>query len=191
MCETLDLGIKWPHWHTLLFEEQVAVDMRVVCTQDVKEILLKKARMVYGKTWAANHECDELKEAVWLEPIHARDGSAPPCDEEACRGRRMGTDKTVRHRFVGREKVPQGCGGEEGRRNTCCITAQLGGGSWRNRDRANTSKDDWRQQTGFLSVEAIGGGVAVSQKVAVREAQELEHTMPAKMITGPAFLILT
>ena len=35
-CETRDLGIKWSQWHTLLFEEQVAVDMTVVCPQDVK-----------------------------------------------------------------------------------------------------------------------------------------------------------
>ena len=33
---TRDLGIKWPQRHTLLFE-QVAVDMRVVCPQDVEK----------------------------------------------------------------------------------------------------------------------------------------------------------
>ena len=38
MCETCDLGTKWPQWHTLLFEGQVAVDMRVVCPQDVKKV---------------------------------------------------------------------------------------------------------------------------------------------------------
>ena len=27
MCETRDLGIKWPQWHTLTFEGQVQVDM--------------------------------------------------------------------------------------------------------------------------------------------------------------------
>ena len=27
-CETRDLGIQWPQWHTLLFEGQVAVDMK-------------------------------------------------------------------------------------------------------------------------------------------------------------------
>ena len=37
MCETHDQGIKWPQWHTSLFEEQVAVDMRVVCPQDLKK----------------------------------------------------------------------------------------------------------------------------------------------------------
>ena len=46
MCETRDLGIQWPQWHTLLFGEQVAVDMRVVCLQFVKNMTLKRARMV-------------------------------------------------------------------------------------------------------------------------------------------------
>ena len=36
MCETRDLGIKWPQWHILLFQGQVVVDMRVVCPQDVR-----------------------------------------------------------------------------------------------------------------------------------------------------------
>ena len=33
MCETRDLGIKWPQRHTLLFEGQVAMDMGVLCPQ--------------------------------------------------------------------------------------------------------------------------------------------------------------
>ena len=69
MCETRDLGIKWKQWHTLLFEGQVAVGMRVVCLQDAKKMLLKQARMVHWKKWAAKHECEE--EGVWLEPIQA------------------------------------------------------------------------------------------------------------------------
>ena len=60
MCETRDLRIKWPQWHTLLFEGQVVVDMRVVCPYDVKKILLKQTRMVYWKKWAAKHEHEEL-----------------------------------------------------------------------------------------------------------------------------------
>ena len=90
MRETRDLGIKWPQWHTLLFEGQVAVDMRVVCPQDAKKMLLKRARMVYWNKWAAKHECEELKEGVWLEPTKAvlqrqTHGAwqAPKCDEEA------------------------------------------------------------------------------------------------------------
>ena len=54
LCETRDLDIESPHWHTLLFEGQVVVDMRVVCPQDVKNMLLKEARMVYWKKWAEN-----------------------------------------------------------------------------------------------------------------------------------------
>ena len=69
MRETRDFDIKWSQWHTLLFEEQVVEDMRAVCPQDVKQVLLKRARMVYWKKWAAKHEYEELKEVVWLEPI--------------------------------------------------------------------------------------------------------------------------
>ena len=36
MWETRDRGIKWPQWHTMMFEGQVAVDMRVTCRKDVK-----------------------------------------------------------------------------------------------------------------------------------------------------------
>ena len=39
MCETRDLGNQWPLWCSLLFEEQVAADMRLVCLQDVKKML--------------------------------------------------------------------------------------------------------------------------------------------------------
>ena len=28
MCETRDLGTKWPHWNTLMFEGEARVDMR-------------------------------------------------------------------------------------------------------------------------------------------------------------------
>ena len=44
--------------------------MRLVCPQDVKKMLLKQAG-IYWKKWAATHECVELKEGVWLEPIQA------------------------------------------------------------------------------------------------------------------------
>ena len=67
MC---DVGIELPQRHPFFLEEQVAVDMRV-CPQDVKKMLLKRARTVYWKKWAATHECEELKEGAWLEPIKA------------------------------------------------------------------------------------------------------------------------
>ena len=71
MSETRDLDIKWPQWHTLLFEGQVAVDMRVVSPRDVKEMLLKQVRRVNWKKWTSKHVCEELKEGVWLEPALA------------------------------------------------------------------------------------------------------------------------
>ena len=46
MRGTRALGIKWPQWYTLMFEEQVTVDMRVVCPQNVQQVLLKQARLV-------------------------------------------------------------------------------------------------------------------------------------------------
>ena len=51
-------------------EEQVKVDMRVVCPLDVAKMLLKQARTVYCKRWAAKHECEELH-GVRLEPNQA------------------------------------------------------------------------------------------------------------------------
>ena len=60
-----DLGTKWPKCqHTLLFEGQVPVDMRVACPQDVKKMPLNQARLVSWKKWAAKHEREELKEGV-------------------------------------------------------------------------------------------------------------------------------
>ena len=59
MCETRDLGIKWPHWH---FEVQVQVGMRYVCPKDVKKMLLGQARSTCWREWAAKHENAELTE---------------------------------------------------------------------------------------------------------------------------------
>ena len=47
MCETRDLGVKWPHWHTVIFESEVRIDMRNVCPKDVKKMLLQRTRKVY------------------------------------------------------------------------------------------------------------------------------------------------
>ena len=58
--------------HTLLFEGQVVVDMRVVCPQDVMKMLLKQAKMVYCKKWATKHECEELREGVWFPSFAAQ-----------------------------------------------------------------------------------------------------------------------
>ena len=33
--ETRDLGVKWPQWHTLMFSDEIKIDMRFVCPKDV------------------------------------------------------------------------------------------------------------------------------------------------------------
>ena len=71
MCETRDLGIKWPQWHTLIFEGEVNIVMRYVFPKDVKKMLLQQARTVCWKKWAAKHEYEELKEGILLEPALA------------------------------------------------------------------------------------------------------------------------
>ena len=38
MCETRDLGIKWPHWHTLIFSDETRIDMICVCPFDVEKM---------------------------------------------------------------------------------------------------------------------------------------------------------
>ena len=59
MCETRDVGSKWPQWRTLIFEGQVRVDMRYVCQKDVKKMLLKQARSLLRKKtnedWTEKH----------------------------------------------------------------------------------------------------------------------------------------
>ena len=57
---------RWSHWHTLIFEGEVRLDMRYVCPNDVRKMLLQQARSVFWKKWAAKHEYDELKEGIWL-----------------------------------------------------------------------------------------------------------------------------
>ena len=59
-CETRDLGIKWPHWHTLPFEGRVAVDMREICPQDATNMLQGQACI--GRNGQQSTECEELKE---------------------------------------------------------------------------------------------------------------------------------
>ena len=71
MCETRDLGMKWPHRDTLIFEGEVGVDMRYVCPEDDKKMLLQRARTVCWKKSAAKREYEELKEGIWLEPALA------------------------------------------------------------------------------------------------------------------------
>ena len=71
MCETRDLGRKWPHRHTLIFSDETRNDMRFVCPRVAKKTLVQRARSVYWKKWAAKHEYEELKKGVWIEPAPA------------------------------------------------------------------------------------------------------------------------
>ena len=90
--------------------------MRVVCAQDVKNMLLKQARMVYWKRWAAKHECEKSKDGVWLVPIQAmlrRKANEPW-------GRGRGVQKRPYNSGWSVEKKYRGCNKEEG-------TAKLGG----------------------------------------------------------------
>ena len=59
-------------------------------------MLLKKTRMVYWKKWAAAHECEELKEGVWLEPI------------QATLQRKTNKSSIDKHRYVMRKLVVEG-----------------------------------------------------------------------------------
>ena len=109
MCETLDLGIKRPHWHTLIFEGEVRNDMRYVCPNDVKKMLLQRARTVYWK-WAAQHQYEELKEGIWLEPAWGPvakedegrvDSKTWKRGQKIASGRELGAAQTFRHWLVG------------------------------------------------------------------------------------------
>ena len=62
MCETRDLGMKSPQWHTLIIEGQEQVDLGDVCPKDGKKLLLKQARTTFWKNWAAKHFYEQLKE---------------------------------------------------------------------------------------------------------------------------------
>ena len=46
MCETRDLGITWPQWHTLIFEGQTRVDHRYVCRKDVEKMVFETGQLV-------------------------------------------------------------------------------------------------------------------------------------------------
>ena len=50
MCETRDLGCKWPFWQTCMFEGDRSIDMRYVSPKDVKKMLLQQGRKVYWKS---------------------------------------------------------------------------------------------------------------------------------------------
>ena len=68
VCETRDLGVKWPYWRSLIFGNDIKIDMRFVCPKDVKKMLVQTARSVYWTKWAVKHEYEELEEGTWREP---------------------------------------------------------------------------------------------------------------------------
>ena len=135
MFETRDLGTHWPQWCTLLFEGRAAVDMRVVCPQDVKSMLLKQARMVYWKRWAAKHECEEMKEGVCLKPIQAvqrRKTNESPTDKQRNVMRKLVVEEDWVQQVIydtgwSDEKKCRGCDNEKKvRRSTGCTIARPG-----------------------------------------------------------------
>ena len=50
MCETRDLGIKWPNWHTLVFRSEIKIDMRYVCPKDVKKCWHERPDQCTGRS---------------------------------------------------------------------------------------------------------------------------------------------
>ena len=50
MCETRDLGIKWPRWHTLMVSDEIKLDMRFVCQKDVKKMLVQRPDRCAGRS---------------------------------------------------------------------------------------------------------------------------------------------
>ena len=54
-------GIGFPNWHALLFEGGVIVDMKVVCPQCEKHLFRNQKTQAAGKTWTAEHECEDLQ----------------------------------------------------------------------------------------------------------------------------------
>ena len=66
MCETRDLGIRWAQWHTLMFSDEIAIDMRLVCPKDVlKKCWYRGADQCTGRSGAAKHGYEELKRSEY------------------------------------------------------------------------------------------------------------------------------
>ena len=80
----------------MIFEGDRSIDMKHVCPQGVKNMLLQQARKVCWKKWAAKHEHEELKEGIWLEPALA------------LLRKKTKEDWTEKHRNVTRKLVLEG-----------------------------------------------------------------------------------
>ena len=166
MCETRDLGIKWSCWHTLVFSNEITIDMRYVCPKDVKKMLVQSARSVHWKTWAAKHEYAELKEGAWLEPglpflrINVKENGtakASQCGQEDLFGRRLDGKETIRYWLVGCQSMsslPDG-----GRHREAGFTSVRNGTQegeipeafrkWE--QKAKMSKKEWKWQRGTVA----------------------------------------
>ena len=57
---------------TLLYDEQLVVDMRVICPLDGNKMCLKEAQKVNWRHWAAKFGCGESSGGVWLDPTRLR-----------------------------------------------------------------------------------------------------------------------
>ena len=43
MCETRDLGMTWPYWQTLVFSNEITIEVRHACPKDVRKMLVQRA----------------------------------------------------------------------------------------------------------------------------------------------------
>ena len=68
---------KWPHWHTLIFGNDIKIDMRFVCPKDVQKMLVQTDRSVYwkGKWGACGWAAVQLDYDEEMEPLHGMYGS--------------------------------------------------------------------------------------------------------------------
>ena len=61
-CKSSDVGIKRPHWHTLMFEGEVRIDMRHVRLKDVKKRFCSGQRQSTGRSgWSQLWPCCERR----------------------------------------------------------------------------------------------------------------------------------
>ena len=140
---------------------------RVVCPQDVKKVLLKQAKMVCWKSWAAKHACEELKEGVWLEPIQAvlrRKTNESWTDKHRNVMRKLVVEGWVQNRLYdigwSDEKKQRLQQRGKARRSTGCTFCRHGNqipeglGNWERR--AKTPKEDWKWQGGIASRHLSG-----------------------------------
>ena len=145
MCETRDLGRKWPYWHTLILDDETRIDMRFVSPRDVKKMLVQRARSVYWK-----HEYKELKKGVWIEP-------APALLRKKVREERTVGRMKVSVKFATRRKAQESTGFatvENGRKP---------GGRFRRPSESGSKKRERRRKS--------GSGKEVSSRTPLIESQ--------------------